>query len=156
MYLALFPHHRHPSSRPTHSRAPSICRKIGTYGYAANLGGINSSLVIHSGKESIKIYKAIKDRGGPDEARCNSERNFCGECSSMLWLHDSTYPELIHPFSSAIDSKLPTPPEGETVAIMAGSKPDWVKWPQGVGKVFKEYPEESLEQWHKRNNLWVE
>ena len=74
----------------------------------------------------------------------------------MLWLYESSWPELIHPFSSAIDTKLPAPPEGESVAIMADSKPDWVSWPRGVGKVFDHYPEESLEAWHKRVGLWQE
>ncbi|KAG6851668.1 hypothetical protein C0995_008397 [Termitomyces sp. Mi166 len=44
------------------------------------------------------------NRATSDEYIATSERNFCSKCSSMLWLYDETWPELIHPFASAIDS----------------------------------------------------
>lgn len=97
-------------------------------------------------------YSAIKNRGQADEQVCSSERNFCSNCSTMLWLWDHHWPELIHPFASAIDTELPAP--DEMTCIMAGSKPAWVRWPEGKKVVHDVYGEESLEGWHKKHNLF--
>lgn len=94
------------------------------------------------------------NRGTADEKVCSSERNFCSNCGTMLWLWDRHWPELIHPFASAIDTDLPAP--DEMVCIMEGSKPAWARWPEGKKQVFAEYPEESLEGWHKRHKLFME
>lgn len=99
-------------------------------------------------------YSGIKDRGTPDEKLCASERNFCSNCSTMLWLWDHHWPELIHPFASAIDTELPVP--DEMVCVMDGSKPAWARWPEGKKSVHKEYGEDSLEGWHKKHGLFVE
>ena len=72
----------------------------------------------------------------------------------MLWLWDPTWPELIHPFAAAIDSKLDVPEE--MVCLMAESKPEYVRWPEGKKKVFEKYPKESLEEWHRREGKFVE
>lgn len=72
----------------------------------------------------------------------------------MLWVWDKHWPELIHPFASAIDSPLPVPEE--MVCIRNDSKPDWVRWPEGKKQVHEAYGETSLEGWHKKNNLWVD
>ena len=98
-------------------------------------------------------YNAIKDQGTPNQQLCSSERNFCSNCSTMLWLWDHHWPELIHPFASAIDSELPVP--DEMVCIMAGSKPDWVRWPEGKKSVHDIYGDDSLEDWHKKHNLFI-
>ncbi|PLB40047.1 GFA family protein [Aspergillus candidus] len=132
--------------------ACSICRKVGGYSGSVNLGGIASSLDIKKGKDLIKKYSAIKNRGQADEQVCSSERNFCSNCSTMLWLWDHHWPELIHPFASAIDTELPAP--DEMTCIMAGSKPAWVRWPEGKKVVCDVYGEESLEGWHKKHNLF--
>lgn len=94
------------------------------------------------------------DQGKPNQQRCSSERNFCSNCSTMLWLWDHHFPELIHPFASAIDSELPAP--DEMVCIMAGSKPDWVRWPEGKKSVHDSYGGDSLEDWHKKHNLFIQ
>lgn len=67
----------------------------------------------------------------------------------MLWLWDKQWPELLHPFASAIDSELPAP--DEMVCIMEASKPEWVRWPEGKKKVFEGYPDMSIADWHKNN-----
>ena len=38
------------------------------------------------------------------------QRHFCRHCASALWLFDPRWPDLVHPFASAIDSELPVPP----------------------------------------------
>jgi hypothetical protein len=80
------------------------------------------------------------------------ERRFCGECGSMLWCWDPRWPDLVHPFASAIDTDLPQPPE--RTHLMLGSKASWVV-PQVRPKdqTFTEYPDESIAQWHERLGL---
>ncbi|WP_414832611.1 GFA family protein [Afifella sp. YEN Y35] len=132
----------------------SICRKTaGGGGYAINLGGIAATLKV-KGREAIEIFRAEIDRGGHCEIS-TGERNFCRHCATALWLFDPTWPELIHPFASAIDSELPIPPE--RVHLMLGSKANWVVPDIGPNdQTFDVYPEESLEGWHKSRGLWVE
>lgn len=72
----------------------------------------------------------------------------------MLWVWDGSWPELVHPFASAIDTELPVP--DEMVCIMEDSKPEWVRWPEGSKTVYEEYGPESLEEWHKKKGLFVE
>jgi hypothetical protein len=126
----------------------SICRKTaGGGGYAINLGADHKSLVVE-GRESLSVYRAKM----PDGEQSTGERNFCKHCGSALWLYDPSYPELIHPHASAIDSHLPVPPEH--THLMLGSKASWVE-PQSGGhdRLFDEYPDESLAQWHARLGL---
>ena len=72
----------------------------------------------------------------------------------MLWLWDKTWPELIHPFASAIDTDLLAPEE--MVCVKADSKPDWVRWPEGKKSIHEHYGEASIESWHKQQGLFIE
>lgn len=72
----------------------------------------------------------------------------------MLWLWDHHWPQLIHPFASAIDTELPVP--DEMVCIMSGSKPAWARWPEGKKTVHESYNSASLEEWHKEHGLFME
>lgn len=146
----------------SHTPAPfmlcycSICRKQqGGGGYAINLGGIHETLVV-SGKRNIGVYRArIEDDERPHCEISTGERNFCSKCGSALWLYDPTWPELVHPFASAIDSALPKPPG--RVHIMLKYKARWVEPCIAEGdRTFDLYPEESLADWHRRTNMWVE
>jgi len=132
----------------------SICRKTaGGGGYAINLGALQETMRIE-GREALSIYRAEIERGGSCELS-TGERNFCRHCASALWLWDPTWPELVHPFASAIDSELPVPPE--SVHLMLKFKPAWVV-PQ-VGprdQCFDEYPEESIADWHRERGLWID
>jgi len=132
----------------------SICRKTaGGGGFAINLSAVASTLKIR-GKRSIGVYRAEIERDGRCEIS-SGERNFCGKCGTALWLYDPTWPELVHPFASAIDTPLPAPPE--RVHLMLKYKPDWVEPDFGPGDArFQEYPEESIEDWHKSRGLWVD
>ena len=125
----------------------SICRKTaGSGGYAINLGGDTDSLKVE-GEEHISMYQARID-GGQSPA----ERRFCKHCGSALWVWDPRWPELIHPFASAIDSDLPKPPEH--THLMLSSKAGWVEVkadPQD--HQFDEYPDESIADWHERLGL---
>jgi hypothetical protein len=39
---------------------------------------------------------------------------------------------------------------------MTGSAPAHVRLPDGKKKIFEEYPDASLEEWHKEHNEYVE
>ncbi len=125
----------------------SICRKTaGGGGYAINLGGRAESLEVE-GQENMNVYRAVIDG-----EQSPGERYFCRHCASALWVHDPRWPELVHPFASAIDSELPIPPE--RVHLLLDSKANWVEVEaRDNDKCFAEYPEESLAEWHRRLGL---
>ncbi|MDX1405991.1 MAG: GFA family protein [Woeseiaceae bacterium] len=128
----------------------SICRKTaGGGGYAINLGGDYSTLEI-SGEEHTNVYRArLNDPQTGDTVESPAERHFCRECGSALWAWDPRWPELVHPFASAIDSELPVPPE--RTHLMVASKAPWVEIRAGADdKFFDEYPDESIAEWHER------
>lgn len=125
----------------------SICRKTaGGGGYAINLGALSETLEVE-GEKNVSVYQARID-GKKSAAR----RNFCGVCGSALWVFDPNYPELVHPFASAIDTQLPKPPERDH--IMLDYAAPWCEIPSGPDeRHFPEYPDESLADWHQRHGL---
>lgn len=128
----------------------SICRKTqGGGGYAINLSGDASTLVVR-GEKNVKVYRAkVKNPEDARAIRSAGRRHFCGKCGAALWLYDPTWPELIHPFASAIDSELPEAPE--RTHIMLEFKPRWVALRADKGdKKFRRYPKESIADWHAR------
>lgn len=129
----------------------SICRKTqGGGGYSINLGGDAKSLKV-KGRENISIYHA-KIREDHHVRISSAERHFCKLCSSGLWLFSPEWPELIHPFASAIDTALPSPPEH--THLLLDSKASWVEVYVHEGdKQFDEYPKESIAEWHERLGL---
>ena len=132
----------------------SICRKTaGGGGFAINIMGKAKSLKVR-GKTNLRVYRAeIADKDGYCE-KSSGEHNFCGKCASAMWLFDKNWPDLVHPFASAMDSQLPVPPE--KVHLMLRYKAIWVKPDVGPkDKCFDEYPEQSIEDWHKNRGLWV-
>lgn len=126
----------------------SICRKTaGGGGYAINLGGEYASLSVE-GWEHLSIYRARLADGEVS----TGQRHFCRHCGSALWLYDPTWPELVHPHASAIDTPLPAPPE--QVHMMLGSRASWVEVTPAPGDAcFDDYPDESLADWHRRRGL---
>ena len=132
----------------------SICRKTaGGGGYAINLGADASTLEVE-GAENFTVYNAkLCDRGEPDEVPVSEvERSFCRFCGSAVWIFDPGYPDLVHPFASAIDTPLPKPPE--RVRLMLNYAAPWCDIPDDGGEEhFSEFPEESLEEWHRRHGL---
>ena len=131
----------------------SICRKTqGGGGFAINLGGDARSLKVH-GRKHISIYHArLKDEGNKRAHRSSAERHFCALCGSGLWLFSPEWPDLVHPFASAIDTALPVPPE--RTHVMLGSKASWVKvQTQPADRQCDAWPEESIAQWHERLGL---
>ncbi len=128
----------------------SICRKTaGGGGYAINLGGHARSLEVE-GEEHLSVYQVRLPDGELSPAR----RHFCKHCGSALWAFDPRWPELIHPFASAIDTDLPMPPE--RVHIMLDFKPAWVQVSEGPNEItYADYPEDSIAQWHDKHGVTV-
>lgn len=126
----------------------SICRKTaGGGGHAVNLGARAGSLET-TGEEHLSTFQARID-GEPSPAK----RRFCRHCGTFLWVFDPEWPELIHPFASCIDTPLPEPPE--VVHLMLAYKARWVTVPTGRRhRHFDRYPDESLEDWHRRWDLY--
>jgi hypothetical protein len=126
----------------------SICRKTaGGGGYAINLGAQAESLRVE-GEDHVTVFHANID--GEDSP---AERRFCSRCGSALWVWDPRWPDLVHPFASAIDTPLPEPPESEH--IMLGSKANWVRDDGGpADRRHDEYPTQSLEDWHRARGLF--
>lgn len=132
----------------------SICRKTaGGGGFAINLGADAETMEIE-GEEHVSVYNAkLYDRGGDGEVPASeARRNFCKFCGSALWLFSPSWPDLIHPHASAIDTPLPKPPERSH--IMLDSAAPWVEIPSGENeRHFPGYPDESLAGWHERHGL---
>ena len=132
----------------------TICRKTaGGGGFAINIMGDYATLDVQ-GRDAIAVYRAEIDHDGASHTS-TGQRNLCRHCGSALWLWDDTWPDLVHPFASAIDSDLPVPPEN--VHLMLADKPDWVE-PQ-IGEhdtCFDGYPEQSIEDWHRSRGLWID
>jgi hypothetical protein len=130
----------------------SICRKTnGSGGYGINLGGNFRTLKVE-GREHVSVYRArlVGDDGRVSQS--NGERSFCKRCGSGLWAWSPDWPDLVHPFASAIDTELPAAPE--QTHILLGSKASWVPLHVGANdKQFDGYPDESLAAWHERMGL---
>ena len=96
----------------------------------------------------------MRNEAGEVTGESPGERHFCRHCGTALWVWDPRWPELLHPFASAVDTPLPQAPE--RTHLMLAAKPDWVPLEAGPkDKRFQEYPEESLADWHSRLGLAV-
>lgn len=128
----------------------SICRKTqGGGGYAINLSADAQTMQL-TGGDSITVYHAKMegaDSQGPSTS--TAQRHFCMHCGSALWLFSPEWPDLIHPFASAIDTPLPIPPQHTHLFI--NDKASWVEPDlRPMDKTFSGYPDESIAQWHER------
>lgn len=127
----------------------SICRKTdGGGGYAINLLGDTATLSV-KGAEEMTVYQAVIDG-----EQSPAQRHFCKHCGTALYVYDPRWPDLVHPFASAVDTPLPATPE--TQHIMLEAKPAWVEvLPADDQNIhFTGYPDQSIEDWHKSRGLW--
>ncbi len=134
----------------------SICRKTaGGGGYAINLGADARTLKVDADGDAKQVFHAeIREEDGACRLS-TAERHFCARCGTALWLFSPEWPDLVHPFASAIDSPLPVPPA--SVHLMLRFKPSWVEPQVGPGDAcFELYPDESIEAWHRRHGAWVD
>jgi hypothetical protein len=121
----------------------SICRKsVGGGGYAINIMGLADTLKV-KGKSALGVWNAPIDGH-----RGSAKRHYCKRCGTPLWVSDEQWPELVHPFASAIDTELPKAPS--CVHLLMRDKASWVEPQIGPNDdCFDGYPELSIEAWHK-------
>ncbi|KAF1802923.1 Mss4-like protein [Mucor lusitanicus] len=145
----------------SHTPAPfmrcycSICRKCqGGGGYAINIMGQYDTLKV-TGKEYLREYQALRDK--ETKELCGNIRYFCGECGCHLYAYDKKWSEFVYPYACAIDTPLPELDSKDVYHIMLDSKANWVQAPKADEKqhAFKEYPDCSLEDWHKNNKQYI-
>jgi len=131
----------------------TICRKTqGGGGYAINIRADTNTLEVE-GEKNVRVYRAKVRKSETKQWKIsNAERRFCGQCGSGLWVFSPTWPEMIHPFASAIDSNLPIPPE--RIHILQNSKANWVNpLSEDKDKLFANGPHQSLAEWHEKHDL---
>ena len=134
----------------------TICRKTtGGGGYAINLAARNDTMRIEDPNGARAVYRAEIEE---DDGVCTvstGERSFCTLCGTALWLFDPTWPDLVHPLASAIDSDLPAPVA--SVHLMLDFKPSWVELQLGpTDECFARYPTLSIDDWHRQHGVRVE
>ncbi|WP_237478035.1 GFA family protein [Lichenibacterium dinghuense] len=134
----------------------TVCRKTaGGGGFAINIMGVAASLAVEDPDGARRVYRAEFVDAAGERFTSSAERSFCSLCAAALWLWDPRWPELIHPFASAVDTALPVPPEG--THILLESRAPWVVPQLGAGDAcFDDYPAQSIEEWHRARGLWVE
>ncbi|KAI9313597.1 Mss4-like protein [Dichotomocladium elegans] len=136
----------------------SICRKTdGGGGYAINVMGVMDTFKILQGKSNLREYRAIRDKATGE--LCGNIRYFCGDCGSHLYAWSDEWPENVYPLASAIDTPLPRVNPKDIYHIMLNdeSVASWVHAPAPDNNhAFKEYPDVSIEGWHKNNNKFIE
>jgi len=128
------------------------CLFAGSVGRTDLPGGDFATLDV-KGRDYIGVYSAnVRDDRDGGMKKSPGERSFCKRCGSALWVWDPRWPELVHPFASAIDTELPLPPE--RTHLMLASKPSWVEVNKGPqDKLFDGYPDESIAEWHARHGV---
>ncbi len=131
----------------------TMCRKTsGGGGYGINIMAQSDSF---EGEAHVAAHDNwIDDDEHPGKLKKSSgEGYYCRHCGSALWASDPAWPQWVYPFASAIDNELPKPPE--LVHIMLDFAAPWVEVPRGKGhRHFNRYPDESIEDWHRRQGLY--
>ncbi|KAI9273010.1 Mss4-like protein [Phascolomyces articulosus] len=135
----------------------TICRKCqGGGGYAINIMGVKDTLKI-DGEEYLKGYRALRDK--KTKELCGNMRYFCSECGSHLYAYCEEYADVIYPMACAIDTPLPPVDSKDVYHIMLNkdSKANWAIAPEPNHEkhAFAQYPDVSLEDWHKQNNRFL-
>ena len=132
----------------------NFCRKTaGSGGYGINIMAEHKTLQV-TGEELLRFHHGLEHDSVTDELVENeNKRFFCSRCGSGMWAHDPRWSEWFYPYAACIDTPLPQPPE--TVHIMLDFMPSWVRLPEGAQHSFyARYPSESIEQWHRRLDLY--
>jgi hypothetical protein len=134
----------------------SICRKTaGGGGYAINIMAQADTFKVE-GEAHVAVHDSwVDDDERPGKLKKSTGKGYyCHNCGSALWAADPTWPQWVYPYASAIDSELPKPPE--LVHIMLDFAASWVEVPRGEGHShFNRYPDESIEDWHRRHGLYL-
>ena len=108
------------------------------------------------GKKAIRIFHAeIEDDDGHCE-KSRGQRHFCSKCASALWLYDPEWLDLVHPFATAIDTRLLKPPSKVHVMLKFKSALGRCPISRRGDRKFQGYPRDSIEAWHRKRGLWID
>lgn len=132
----------------------SKCRKTGGSGFTVNIMADAETLKLE-GSENITVYRSASNHRGAYEADGlgYSRKHFCRVCGSPLYIFNPEYPQWIYPCATSVDTELPAPPA--VTNLMLGYKPSWVAVSDGPeDKHFEFYPDEGIEDWHRRRGLF--
>ena len=127
------------------------CRKTaGAGGFVINLSGRAETMRVE-GEENVQVY--VPGNIEPETGEASpQERRFCRVCGSGLWIQDPRWPELVHPYASAVDTELPEPPDRNH--LMLDFKAGWVPVHADEQDArFARYPDQSIAQWHESRGL---
>jgi hypothetical protein len=127
----------------------SICRKTTGGAFGCNIMARRDTLEL-VGRRYLRRYHAVVRKGARSH-KSEAWRVFCGACGTHLWLEDKRWPEGIWPNAGAIDTKLPVPPS--YTLIMTRYKPEWIPLPKARAEQHREYPEQSIADWHRQRRL---
>ena len=134
----------------------SMCRKTaGGGGYAVNIMAQADTFEVQGNQHVATHINWVDDDSQPGRlTESPGKAYYCRDCGSALWSGDPRWPQWVYPYASAIDTPLPRPPE--TVHVMLDFAAPWVEIPRGQGhQHFRRYPDESIEDWHKRHGLYL-
>ena len=133
----------------------SICRKsAGGGGYAINIMGLAGTLKV-KGKSALGVWNAPIDG-----YKGSADRHYCKHCGTPLWVSDEQWPELVHPFASAIDTELPNAPRACICCCAtrrAGSNRRFTPMTTASTAIPNcRSKTGTVEDWHKEHGLWIE
>ncbi len=133
-----------------------FCRTTsGSGGYGINIMAEADSMVVTGESHLASVHGKYHDSETDELVVSPGQRNFCRECGSPLWASDPRWPQWVYPYASAVHTPLPVPLE--QVHIMLDFKAPWVEVPTGENhQHFNRYPDESIEDWHRRHGLYIE
>lgn len=134
----------------------SKCRKAGGGGYGVNIMAEYRTLAV-TGAGNVAVYRSRDNHRGlyEEDGLGYSRRSFCKTCGTPLWIYNPRYADAVYPCAAAIDTELPRAPRRSH--NMLGYKASWVPVPDGPAETRNEfYPEEGIEQWHRRLGLYEE
>ncbi len=78
------------------------------------------------------------------------DRHFCGNCGSALWVYHDKWPDLVHPFASAIDTRLAGAPRKRSHDARFQGRLGRGRLPAPAMCSLSGYPDKSIEVWHDR------
>ena len=130
-----------------------ICRKLaGSGGSTVNIMANTKTMKVR-GEQHLSIYRSnLNDRNLYEKDGLGySRRHFCKHCGTMMWNHNNRHAHWIYLFASSVDTPLPIPPDVRHT--MVKHKAAWTVI-SDKDEIFEQYPDESIEDWHKNRDLF--
>jgi hypothetical protein len=85
-----------------------------------------------------------------DGHKGSADRHYCKHCGTPMWVSDEQWPELVHPFASAIDTELPNRLPA-CICCCATKRAGSNRRSAPMTTALTAIPELSIEDWHKKH-----